>query len=161
MPLYHLTLTAQKPRNPAYPAQLVTLGDHIRKRRLDLGLLQRDVAVAVNATTSTATNWEKNRTTPRLHYLPKIYEFLGGNPLKGNATSLAESTKQYRFAHGLSLRKLAKLLMVDPGTVAKWEKGRSLPGGKAEQRLRDLLEVDRSDPGRPQVSIERNLEKYK
>ncbi|MBI1805486.1 MAG: helix-turn-helix transcriptional regulator [Ignavibacteria bacterium] len=61
---YYLTLKTRKPCNKAYPRDLRTLGDHIRKRRLDLGLHQKDVAARVNATTSSVTNWEKNRTSP-------------------------------------------------------------------------------------------------
>ncbi len=138
LPFTHLTIKTPKPRNPRYPEHLVTLGDHIRKRRLDLGLLQKNVAVAVNATTSTITNWEKNRTTPRLRFLPKIYGFLGGNAVRGNATSLEENIKQYRFEHGLSIRKVAKFLNIDPGTLAKWERGIRQPSPRFAKRLRDL-----------------------
>ena len=70
------------------------MGGHIRKRRLDLGLLQRDVAALVNATTPTVTNWEKNRTDPRLYLLPEIIRFLGDDPVKGNASTLGEKIKQ-------------------------------------------------------------------
>jgi len=60
--LLPFTLTAQKPLERAYPKELVTLGDHIKKRRLDLGLFQKDVAVAIGVGTCTITNWEKDRT---------------------------------------------------------------------------------------------------
>lgn len=39
----HVTLSAVKPRHRAYPEEINT-GDHLRKRRLDLGLLQRGEA---------------------------------------------------------------------------------------------------------------------
>src|SRR5882762_6941678 len=106
LPFTHLTLKTLKPRNSAYPEPLTTLGDHIRKRRLDLGMHQKDVAALVNATTSTVTNWEKNQTSPRLYLLPKIIKFLGYDPLQRNATSLGQRIKQYRIQKGLSLRKL-------------------------------------------------------
>jgi len=140
LPFTHLTLRSQKPRNPAYPEHLMTLGDHIRQRRLDLGLHQKDVAVLVNATTSTVTNWEKNRNRPKLYLLPKIFNFLGYDPLQSNATRFGEKIKQYRFQNGLSLRKLAKELDVDPGTLATWEKGNSEPRGKLKERLTLFLE---------------------
>jgi hypothetical protein len=35
-----VTLTAKKPLSEAYPKTLKTLGDHLRKRRLDLNLFQ-------------------------------------------------------------------------------------------------------------------------
>lgn len=123
LPCCYLTLKTGKPHNPAYPEDLTTLSDHIRKRRLDLGILQKDVAVIVNAITLTVTNWEKNRTSPRLYLLPKIIKFLGYDPLQSNATTLCERLKEYRIQKGLSLRRLAKELGIDPGTLANLEKG--------------------------------------
>ena len=139
LPCTHLTLKTGKPRNPAYPEHLDTLGDHIRKRRLDLGLLQKDIAGMVNATTSSVTNWEKNRTSPRLYLLPKIVKFLGYDPLESNATTLGKTIKQYRMQKGLSLRKLARELGIDPGTLARWEKCESAPGAKLGERLNRIL----------------------
>src|SRR5260221_9483126 len=91
LPCCYLTLKTRKPLNPSYPEHLTTLGDHIRKRRLDLGLHQKEVAVIVNATTSTVTNWEKNRTSPRLYLLHKIIKFLG--TIRYKATHLASGRK--------------------------------------------------------------------
>ncbi len=42
LPFCSIHLTARKPRKPL--TVLNTLGDHIKKRRLELGLLQRQVA---------------------------------------------------------------------------------------------------------------------
>jgi DNA-binding XRE family transcriptional regulator len=36
----------------------VTLGDHLRRRRLELGLHQKDVAKIIGVTTSSVWNWE-------------------------------------------------------------------------------------------------------
>ena len=64
MPFCQTTLKAKRPRIRAYPEELKTIGDHIRKRRLDLGLLQKDVGRLVGVDTTTVTNWEKGRTGP-------------------------------------------------------------------------------------------------
>jgi len=141
LPCCYLTLKTGKPRNPAYPEDLKTLGDHIRKRRLDLGLHQKDVAAIVNATTSSVTNWEKNRTTPRLYLLPRIIKFLGCDPLQSNATTLGQKIKQYRIQKGLSLSRLARHLGIDPGTLARWEKHESEPTGKLKERVNSLLKI--------------------
>ena len=100
---------------------------------------QKDVAALVNATTSTVTNWEKNRTSPRLYLLPKITEFLGYDPLQSNATTLAEKIKKYRIQRGLSLRKLAKKLGIDPATLARWERSSTIPRKKLCQALKNIL----------------------
>jgi DNA-binding XRE family transcriptional regulator len=63
-----------------YPTSPKTVGEMIRKRRLDLGLLQREVAVRIECDTDTVTNWEKGRSTPDLKHVAKLVEFLGINP---------------------------------------------------------------------------------
>jgi len=65
-----------------YPKHLKALGNHIRAKRLDLGLLQKDVAGIIGVTTDTITNWEKGRNQPmHWHYL-KINKFLGYSPFE-------------------------------------------------------------------------------
>jgi DNA-binding XRE family transcriptional regulator len=78
-------------------------------------------------------------TRPQLYLLPKIYHFLGYNPLQGDATNLGEKIKQYRIQKGLSLRRLAKEMGIDPGTLSKWEKGQSNPNSKLRTQLQEIL----------------------
>ncbi len=77
LPFCGLTLTALKPPDPAYPTELATVGNHIRKGRLDLGLLQREVAAEIGVDASSVYNWENGRTEPQLRHLPAIIRFLG------------------------------------------------------------------------------------
>ena len=42
--IYKITLRGEKAPSLTYPKELKSLGDHIRKRRLDLGLTQDEVA---------------------------------------------------------------------------------------------------------------------
>ena len=65
-----------------FPTQLKTIGDHIRARRLDLGLLQKDVAEIIGVTTDTITNWEKGRNQPMIWHYLKIKKFLGCSPFQ-------------------------------------------------------------------------------
>jgi transcriptional regulator with XRE-family HTH domain len=78
LPFCHLRLKAAKPQNPAYPKKLKTIGDHIRKRRLDLG---RDVATRIGFTEPSVWNWESNASAPHWHSLKAIVDFLGYDPL--------------------------------------------------------------------------------
>ena len=49
------------------PASPKTVGEMIRKRRLDLGLRQKDVAEIIGCDTMTVLNWEKSHTAfPRV-----------------------------------------------------------------------------------------------
>lgn len=63
---------------------------------------------------------------PSGRQIPKIIRFLGYSPYSFRR-SLHERLKTYRKARGLSQKKLAKRLNVDPGTLARWESGRSRP----------------------------------
>ncbi|MHB1865659.1 MAG: helix-turn-helix domain-containing protein [Acidobacteriaceae bacterium] len=58
-----------------------TLGDHIRARRIDLGLFQSQVAELIGVHPLTITNWEGNATVPAIRYIPAILNFLGYDPL--------------------------------------------------------------------------------
>lgn len=60
--------------------ELKTLGDHIRKRRLELGF-QKDAAKQIGVDEATIFNWESNETTPTIRHIPRVIEFLGYNPL--------------------------------------------------------------------------------
>ena len=80
MPFCHLAFRAENPRSDAYPKELRTLGDHLRKRRLDLALFQKDVAARLGADQDSVWDWEKNRSSPALRFIPRIIEFLGYVP---------------------------------------------------------------------------------
>jgi DNA-binding XRE family transcriptional regulator len=59
-----------------YPAKLKTVGDHLRRKRMDQGLFQREVAAKIGVDLTTYRNWEWNRTSPRTRFLPAVIEFL-------------------------------------------------------------------------------------
>ena len=52
----------------------------MRKRRLDLGLLQGEAAARIGVHVTTLTNWEVGRTTPALVHRPRVFDFLGYVP---------------------------------------------------------------------------------
>jgi ribosome-binding protein aMBF1 (putative translation factor) len=70
-------LKGKKPRNKAYPKEVTTLGDAIRTRRLDLGLLQKDVAKIIACDKTSVLNWEKGYNSPRRDKMASIERFLG------------------------------------------------------------------------------------
>jgi transcriptional regulator with XRE-family HTH domain len=118
------------------------LGNHIRKRRIALGLLQKDVAATLGVTESAVTNWELNRVTPYFTYLPKIIAFLGYTPPPycKKTDNVVEQMKLYRLTHGLSQEKFAQLVGVDETTVAKWERGKHEPSKKLNKKLSIIIE---------------------
>jgi transcriptional regulator with XRE-family HTH domain len=131
---------AKIPPSRAYPVSLTTLGDHIRKRRLDLKLLQKDVARMLGVDTMTVNNWERNRCQPKLYLTQKIVQFLGYTPFSTTEKpTISEAIKAYRLNHGLSQKKMAGLLGIDPTTLARWEKGKATPSKKLSWHLLNLL----------------------
>jgi len=82
LPFCKITLNTLKspPRSLLYPIELNTLGDHIRKRRLELGLLQRDVAKIMGVCEDTITGWETGRSNPSKRLIGSIIKFLNYNP---------------------------------------------------------------------------------
>jgi len=83
LPFCHSTFLGKKPLPASYPKELRTLGDHVRKRRLDLRLLQREVAALLDVSKSTLEGWEQNRHPPALRHIPAVVEFLGYSPFLG------------------------------------------------------------------------------
>lgn len=61
----------------SYPEKPVTLGDHIRKKRMELNLFQSDVAKILKVKRDNIVNWETNTYDPGLVYFPRIIDFLG------------------------------------------------------------------------------------
>ena len=139
MPFCHVTLQAPKPPSPAYPKSLKTLGDHLRKRRLDLKLLQSEVADRIGADETTVHNWEKNHSAPSLPFLPRIVEFLGYRPLDPGPKPLGEGIAASRRLLGITQRELACTLGIDPSTLARWERGEREPSKELLEKLTALL----------------------
>jgi len=140
LPCCHVTLSVSKPKNPNYPTELKTIGDHLRKRRLDLGLLQKDVAKQIGVTKCTIQYWETNRVAPTLRFVPRIIEFLGYDPCgAAEPRSLAEELKARRKRLGLSRKRLAELLRIDQSNLAAWENSKHQPTKKSLERLSDFF----------------------
>jgi transcriptional regulator with XRE-family HTH domain len=65
------------------------LGDHLRKRRLDLGLHQHQVAKQLGVNLTTYQLWELHRTRPTPKIRPKVIELLGYDPFGSDACASA------------------------------------------------------------------------
>ena len=120
------------------PVEPKTVGDHIRKKRLSLKLLQKQVAQTLGVNTTSVYNWESNQTQPGLAYMPAVIEFLGYNPLPP-AKNWADRLVRGRTVLGLSQKELARRLGVDQSTLAGWERGERDPTGRCAARAKRLL----------------------
>jgi transcriptional regulator with XRE-family HTH domain len=114
-------LRGRKPR-PGYPDNPSTLAEHLKKRRLDRGLRQKDVARELGVNFRTYENWEQGKYEPEVRFLPAVIRFLGYDPSPA-PVSLPDRIRAARRRQGISQRELARCLGLDPATVWAWEAG--------------------------------------
>ena len=107
-----------------------------------MGLFQKEVAGILGVDPTSINSWEKNRCQPKLYLIPKIVQFLGYAPFPTNGErTIGGTIKAYRLMHGLSQKKLAKAVGVDPTTLARWENSRSKPGEGLRKRLAGMFGI--------------------
>jgi transcriptional regulator with XRE-family HTH domain len=94
---------------------------------LDLKLTKRQLSLRLNVSDITIYLWEKNKVEPSLATFPKIISFLKYNPLKTTPKSFGEKIAGFRKTHGISQKRLARLLGIDPSTVGAWERAENQP----------------------------------
>jgi transcriptional regulator with XRE-family HTH domain len=122
-----IVLWAKKPPSKPYPEELKTLGDHLRKKWLELKMLQKEVAERLGTTVCTVRNWEKNRSNPSLVFIPKIIRFLGYMPYDTSNQDFGRQIAAKRTFLGLRQKDLAQAIGVDPSIIRSWEKGEHKP----------------------------------
>lgn len=124
LPICEIRLKAKRPKPKAYPKQCLTLGDHLRAVRLDRKFSLPEVAGILGVSTDTVTCWELNRNAPQVHHMPRIIAFLGYLPEEETSDDLSLGTRvrTYRIAKGLTQKKLARELGLDPTTLSQIER---------------------------------------
>ena len=136
--LLHVHLRGQERPSAEYPAEIQTLGDHIRKHQLDLGLLQKQVAVQL-PTTPRAHNWESGHISPGFWYFSAIRLFLGYLPIPDTGT-LADELEVHRFVRGWSQKEAARDLGVHPEHAGEVGAGGVGARGRFAVAVREWLE---------------------
>jgi len=105
------------PRDPK------TLGDHLRKVRLERGLFQDQVARELGVSVGSLLNWEANYTRVQTRFMPKVVAFLGYDP-RQESSQIGDQIRILRERQGLSQVALAAKLGLNASTVVNWERGR-------------------------------------
>jgi transcriptional regulator with XRE-family HTH domain len=136
LPFCHATLRGRKPlHREKYPEVCRTWGDWIKCRRLDLKLSKRQLSLKLNVSDVTIYLWEKNRVRPSLAQIPKIIDFVGCDPYWKKSENLGDKIREYRRVHGLSQKKFAEQMGVDPTSLAAWERGEHRVSERLIERL--------------------------
>jgi transcriptional regulator with XRE-family HTH domain len=121
LPNVPLRLKAKKPKDYSEVPQ--SLGEHLKKRRRELALLQREAGERMGITKETVANWEKDKTKPVPSQFKRVMAFLGYDPTPAPAT-LAERFEAKRRHLGATLEQVAQYLGWDEGSLRRYIKGR-------------------------------------
>jgi transcriptional regulator with XRE-family HTH domain len=151
VPFYRgVPLTTKALKSRGYAEIPATLGEHLRKRRKELGLLQREAAIQMGIGTETYANWEKDNTEPIAAQFRPVLDFLGYDPMPA-PTTLAERVQTKRRELGVTFEQVAGYLGWDAGSLTRYLNGTwRLPNERAEalEQFLGLSEQDASEVSR-------------
>jgi DNA-binding transcriptional regulator YiaG len=137
LPFVRVCLIGRIPK--PYPENPTTLGEHLRKRRCELGLFQKDVAKLLGVNHWTLIGWETGRQKRVFaRHEAAIIRFLGYSPFPTPRT-LGEAIRRKRRELGLTARELAGQLGWDEGTVRRYEQDVWVPQGERRNRVECFL----------------------
>jgi transcriptional regulator with XRE-family HTH domain len=142
----------------------VTVGEQLRKRRLELRILQAEAARRLAVSTVTLSRWECDRLYPTWPHWPRIAAYLGCNPFddpalgrpKGNEsldvafllTNRPECFGARILKHRLEMKKSRKQFATELGVSVKslwnWETNRRTPSPSLRTRIGEVLRIPRA-----------------
>jgi transcriptional regulator with XRE-family HTH domain len=117
------------------------LGQHLKKRRRELGLLQREAAERMGVQRDTYINWETGKTAPVTAQFRPVVEFLGYDPTPV-PKNLAERLEAKRRDLGVTFEQAAKYLGWDPGSLTRHLNGTWALSPTSAEALERLLAMD-------------------
>jgi len=139
LPFSKLRITVGKPLGGKLLTNPTTLGEKLKNRRIELGMLQKDVANVIGVCEDSITLWENNRNEPSIIYYPKIIQFLGYVPFEVDSSTLGGQIKLYRYQNGLSQEELALKLEVNESTVFHYENNKHKPSSKTLRKFKSII----------------------
>lgn len=125
----------KKPGIPQYVDTPKTIGEHLRKKRLQSKLLQKELAELLNVSEDRITYWENERSAPQIHHYPRIIDFLGYYPFAHETKSFAGKLLQIRHCKGFSRKQCAVHLSVSEDAVRRWERGKPIANPTYQRRI--------------------------
>jgi len=141
-----------------------TIGEHLRKRRFDLGIRQSQAARQLRVSQRTLCLWEKDKVYPTWGFQPRLALYLGCNPFinpalggpKGNESSrvailaqtgpltIGQRIKKRRVEMRKNRNGCAKELRVSVKSLWGWETGRWEPCDAHLKRVIAFLGIDQN-----------------
>lgn len=137
----HKQLIARKPINMAYPTSLNTLGDHLRKVRLDRGLSQPQVAKLLKVTPDTITGWELKRHQPPARLAKGIIHFLGYIPFQVEGLSIGKKLYFARLLSGKTQDQVAAEIGCDGSNLRRIELSQRNPRKEIYYKIQKFIDL--------------------
>ena len=133
LPFCHLRIVVSRRPLPPYwistqtaPNEPQTIGDHIKKRRLQLKMPRTHVCGIFTIHIETLKNWERNACTPSVRHIPAIIRFLGYVPFGHDGTP-GGRLAFLRECVGLTQRQVAWVTGIDAVHLWRYERNTSAP----------------------------------
>lgn len=105
----------------------VTIGDYLRKTRLERKLSQPKVAKIIGVTASIVTYWELNQRIPTVKKMPKIVSFIGYFPFEWKNESLKTQINYAKMMAGHSVEDMAQEIGCHPCTITNITREKTKP----------------------------------
>ena len=93
----------------------------MKRARQIKGIRQKDAASELGVAHDTYMTWEKDQKAPLPRYVPKIFAFIGYDPLPLPTTE-GERLRRERLLLGLTSQEMANALGCDQGTLLTRER---------------------------------------
>ncbi len=119
MSFHRLSFSGLLPKQKGYSTELKTVGDHIRRKRMDEELTLSEVGGIIGVNNNTLTSWSLHDVYPMIRHFPGIIKYLGYAPLFFDDGSLSSQMEHYRRVNGLSYKKLSKLIGCDEARLKR------------------------------------------
>lgn len=139
LPFFKSSTNVNKPLETKLLINPATLGGKIRNKRLELRLLQKEVAKTIGVSEDSITLWENNKSKPYVRYYPKIIKFLGYVPFDIDSLTLGGQIKLYRYLNGLSQEDIGIKLGINESTVFHYENNKHKPTSKILKKIQKLI----------------------
>ena len=121
------------------PERPKTIGDHLRKRRVELSLEQDEVAVQLGVCRSSLQHWEQNRGEPMPRQIPAIIRFLGYVPF-AEEPGFGGRLAYLRKCAGLTQEELSLQSECSEDLIWRWETGKNPPRSANLARVVSILD---------------------
>ena len=122
LPICSFSIKAKIPSLSRVAIKPKTLGQYIRKTRLERGIPQHILAKEIGANSVYLSKWELNHPPVHPKYFNVLIDFLGFIPkLKSTYDRLGTRTQLWRMENKVSLNKFAEILNVQKEEIQRIE----------------------------------------